>query len=208
MPANLGERSCSVLEETCNHSKQFKRREPLMTLDPDASALVLVDYQTRLLPSIHDAERVLQHAVLLANVAREIGIAVYGTEENPEGLGHNDERIRALCDETLVKMRFDACGDGLAERLGPVRQVVVAGCEAHVCLLQTALGLRSRGYDVFAVHDACGSRRERDKALAMERLRQAGAVLASLEMVAFEWLRTCEHPKFRHVLQRVKALPA
>jgi nicotinamidase-related amidase len=182
-----------------------------MTLDAAASALVLVDYQTRLLPSIHDAEAAVQHAVFLAKVAREIGVPVYGTEENPEGLGHNDERVRALCGETLVKMRFDGCGDGLVELLGDhaaIRQVVVAGCEAHVCLLQTSLGLRRAELDVFVVPDACGSRRERDKALAMERLRQAGVVLASPEMVAFEWLATCAHPRFRDVLRLVKALPA
>jgi nicotinamidase-related amidase len=77
-----------------------------------------------------------------------------------------------------------------------------------VCLLQTSLGLRRAGLDVFVVPDACGSRRERDKALAMERLRQAGVVLASPEMVAFEWLATCAHPRFRDVLRLVKALPA
>jgi nicotinamidase-related amidase len=182
-----------------------------MTLDAAASVLVLVDYQTRLLPSIHAAEAAVQHAVFLANVARELGIRVYGTEENPQGLGHNDERVRALCDETLAKMRFDACGDGLVELLGRdphVRHVVVAGCEAHVCLLQTSLGLRRAGLDVFVVPDACASRRAHDKVLAMERLRQAGVVLVSPEMVAFEWLASCTHPRFREVLRLVKTLPA
>ena len=182
-----------------------------MTLDAALCAVVLVDYQTRLLPSIHAAERAVAHAVFLADVAREVGVPVYGTEENPDGLGRNDERIRVRCRGTLAKLRFDGCGDGLVELLRrerPVRQVVVAGCEAHVCLLQTSLGLLRAGLGVFVVPDACGSRRERDKALAMERLRQAGVVLASPEMIAFEWLATCAHPRFRDVLRLVKALPA
>jgi nicotinamidase-related amidase len=182
-----------------------------MTLAVERSALVLVDYQARLLPALADTATVLQHAVFLATLARALGVPVLGTEENPEHLGRNDPRVRELCDETLPKSCFDACGDGLLERLRVHRpdlaQVVVAGCEAHVCLLQTALGLLERGCAVFVVPQACGSRRREDKALALERLAQAGAVLASGETVAFEWLRSCHHPRFEDVLALVKAMP-
>src|SRR5574338_25068 len=106
-------------------------------LDATQSALVLVDYQARLMPSIHDADTVLANGVLLGRVAREVGVPVFGTEENPAGLGPNDERIRSLCGGTVAKLSFDACGDGLLAKLRggapPVTQVVVAGCEAHVC---------------------------------------------------------------------------
>lgn len=184
---------------------------PADALDAKRSALVLVDYQSRLMPAIDDAERVLDHAVSLGRLAREVGVPVVGTEENPAGLGHNDERIASLCASTLAKASFDACGDGLAQRLRTMRsgvaQAVVAGCEAHVCLLQTSLGLLREGFRVFVVPDACGSRRAQDKRLAMERLQQAGAVLVNPEMVAFEWLRSCDHPRFRDVLALVKTLP-
>jgi nicotinamidase-related amidase len=107
-------------------------------------------------------------------------------------------------------MHFDACADGLLAHLHgdpdrPVGEVVIAGCEAHVCLLQTALGLLRSGLAVWVVAPACGSRSADDHALAMRRLRAAGAVVVSLEMVAFEWLRTCEHARFRTVLQLLKA---
>lgn len=181
-----------------------------MMLDARRSALVLVDYQQRLMPSIHDAETAIRHAMFLAETARRIGIPVLGTEENPPGLGPNDERVRSLCGRTLAKMSFDACADGLIDVIraqdGTIDQVVVAGCEAHVCLLQTALGLHRAGLAVFVVPDACGSRRPDDKALAMRRLAQQGAVLTSSEMVAFEWLRGCSHPQFKTVLQLVKRL--
>ena len=133
---------------------------------------------------------------------------VFGTEENPAGLGPNDERIRSLCGGTVAKLSFDACGDGLLAKLRgggpPVTQVVVAGCEAHVCLMQTSLGLAAEGLAVFVVPEACGSRRASDKSRALARMQQAGIVLASPEMVAFEWLRTCAHPRFRQVLELVK----
>ncbi len=195
-----------------DHSKVDANGGRPTMLDASRSALVLVDYQARLMPSIHDADAVLENAVFLGRLARELGVRVYGTEENPAGLGPNDERIRSLCRETLGKRSFDACSDGLLEKLRvaehPATQVVVAGCEAHVCLMQTSLGLAAAGLGVFVVPSACGSRREADKALALTRMQQAGIVLASAEMVAFEWLATCAHPRFRQVLELVKALPA
>jgi nicotinamidase-related amidase len=106
-------------------------------------------------------------------------------------------------------MHFDACTDGLLEtlrnsRATPPREVVIAGCEAHVCMLQTALGLIEAGLQVWVVADASGSRRFEDAELAMHRLRHAGARVVSVEMVAFEWLRTCEHPHFKRVLGLLK----
>jgi nicotinamidase-related amidase len=183
-----------------------------MLLDAARAALVLVDYQSRLMPAIHDAEKAIRHAVYLARVARALGVPVVGTEQNPRGLGPNDERVRALCDLTVGKMHFNACGDGLVEALRAngrdVREVVVAGCESHVCMMQTTLGLMEKGLRAHVVPEACGSRRPEDKALAMQRLAQAGAILVSGEMVAFEWLRTCENARFKEVLGLVKELPA
>lgn len=82
--------------------------------------------------------------------------------------------------------------------------VVIAGCEAHVCLLQTALGLLRAGHAVWVVAAACASRNPRDHELAMQRLRQAGAVVVSTEMVVFEWLQSCRHPRFKEVLALLK----
>ena len=177
------------------------------------STLVLVDYQRRLLPALHRGAEALAQATLLADIARDLGVAVIGTEQYPQGLGPNDDAIRSRCDHTLSKLHFNACADGLIELLpdaapGQPRQVVVAGCEAHVCLLQTALGLLEAGLRVAVVPAACGSRRASDHALAMQRLAQAGAQLVSAEMVAFEWVRACTDPQFRAVLALIKARPA
>ena len=176
------------------------------TIDAGRCALVLVDYQARLMPAIHEGEKAIAVAVKLADVARELGIPVVGTEQNPAGLGPNVEAIRSRCEATLAKMSFDGCGDGLAEWLNGkgVAEVVIAGCESHVCLMQTSLGLLRAGFRVWLVADGCGSRFPQDRQVAMERLREAGATLVTGEMVAFEWLRTCKHPRFKPVLQRLK----
>jgi len=185
----------------------------LNLIDAQRSVLVLIDYQQRLMPAIHRGAQVLQQAVLLADVARELGIAVVGTEQNPRGLGPNEPAIRDRCTITLPKMHFDACEAGLIGRLQQCRggrggeavsEVVIAGCEAHVCLLQTSLGLLRAGLSLWVVAPACGSRSPSDHELAMARLRQAGAAIVSVEMAAFEWLRGCEHERFKAVLQRLK----
>jgi nicotinamidase-related amidase len=178
-------------------------------LPVDRSALVLVDYQHRLMPQIHGGAEAVALGVKLGRVAQLLGVPVLGTEQNPRGLGPNGDAVRALCQHTLSKMHFDACEDGLVDLLRATRQpaptnVVVAGCEAHVCLMQTALGLLRAGFTVWVVADACGSRLASNHALAMQRLRGAGAQVVSFEMVAFEWLRTCENPQFKPVLQVLK----
>ncbi len=205
-----------------------------MLLDADDSQLILVDYQARLLPVIHDHAAVLANAVRLGEMARLLSVPVWGTEQNPDKLGANVPEVRALCARTLAKMHFSAVADGLAEALRPAapppRQggagnarslprhlqkappapaagrntLVLAGCEAQVCLLQTALDLLDEEFEVWVVTDACGSRTERNRDAAFDRLAAAGAELLTTEMVAFEWLRTAQHAQFRAVQALIK----
>jgi len=179
-------------------------------MSAESSVLVLVDYQARLMPVIADGLAVASTALLLGRAARLLDIPVLGTEQNPAGLGPNVDEIRAVCASTLPKMHFDACADGLAEVIENARrgcgQVVIAGCEAHVCMLQTALGLLRAGKRVWVVENASGSRRPSDDhATAMRRLAQAGATVVTHEMVLFEWLNNCRHPRFKEVLALLKA---
>jgi nicotinamidase-related amidase len=173
------------------------------------STLVLVDYQARLMPAIHEHTRVLAEAQKLADAAALLDVPVIGTEQNPGGLGPNVQTLRQRCASTLPKMHFDACEDGLLEVLpdaGARPDVVLAGCEAHVCVLQTALGLLRAGRRLWLVASASGSRRASDQALAMQRLQAAGAVLVSSDMVIFEWLRSCRHPRFKDALPLLRPL--
>ncbi len=179
--------------------------DPLM--DRARGVLVLVDYQERLMPAIADSATVLARAGLLGRIASTLGVPVVATAQNPSRLGPNLPEVAASIDVVLDKMSFGACADGLVDHLraGGRDEVVIAGCEAHVCLLQTALPLLTEGFRVWVAADACGSRRGTDHALAMARLRQAGATIVSVEMVGFEWLRTCEDTDFKAVSALVKA---
>jgi nicotinamidase-related amidase len=201
-----------------------------MLLDAEESQLVLVDYQQRLMPSIHEAERVVGNAIRLARIAELLQVPLWATEENPEGLGGTVEALQPLvAGRVLSKMAFDATSvllprlkpaprpqGGNARSLpkhlqkaapaaaAPRESVVLAGCEAHVCLMQTALGLLEEELDVWVVTDACSSRSERSRDAAFDRLAAAGAELVTTEMVAFEWLRDAGHPRFKDVLTIVK----
>jgi nicotinamidase-related amidase len=198
-----------------------------MLLDAAESQLVLVDYQARLMPAIFEGPVALANAVRLAQLARLMGVPVWGTEQNPSRLGENAAELRALCDQTLAKMHFSAVEEGLGEWLRPPGKapqgnarslpkhlqksveparsmIVIAGCEAHVCLLQTALDLLEDEFDVWVVTDACSSRTERNRDAAFDRLAGAGAELVTTEMVDFEWLRTAEHPDFKAVQALIK----
>jgi nicotinamidase-related amidase len=199
-----------------------------MLLDVEDSQLVLVDYQTRLMPVIHRGDEALQRAVFLARMARLLDVPVWGTEQNPLRLGPNDPAVRSLCQRTFAKMTFSAANDELVGALRPVAKpqgnarslpkhlqkpaapaeargtVLVAGCETHVCLLQTALGLLEQEFDVWVVTDACASRRERDRDAAFDRLAGNGVELVTSEMVAFEWLESCEHPQFKEALALIR----
>ncbi|MDM0048107.1 isochorismatase family protein [Variovorax sp. J22R115] len=199
-----------------------------MLLDASQSQLVLVDYQARLMPSIFEADAVTKNAVRLGKIAKLMQVPVWGTEENPSKLGENLPDIRVLCQRTLAKMHFSAAEEGLGEWLrvpakapqGNARSlpkhlqkpaaaeernmIVMAGCEAHVCLMQTALDLLEDEFEVWVVTDACSSRTERNRDAAFDRLAGAGAELVTTEMVGFEWLRTAEHPRFDEVLALIK----
>ncbi len=182
----------------------------MKNMDRNKAVLVLVDYQQRLLPALHGGARAVDEALFLARLARLLGLPVIGTEQNPAGLGPNVAALRELCSPTLPKMHFDACRDGLLhalrESVAPADpgDVVLAGCEAHVCMLQTALGLLRAGQSLFVVADACASRSPRDHAAAMRRLERAGAVIVSTEMVAFEWLDACTDAAFKPALALIK----
>jgi nicotinamidase-related amidase len=207
-----------------------------MLLDVIDSQLVLVDYQGRLMPAIHEADQILANACKLAKIARILNVPLWVTEENPLGLGATVAELHALIEQaggqTLNKMQFSAVQEGLSESLrppasakppqgnarslpkhlqkmvpqtdNPRNSLVIAGCEAHVCLLQTALELLEDEFEVWVVVDACGSRTERNRDAAFDRLAGAGAELVSTEMVAFEWLRSAEHPAFKEVLSILK----
>jgi nicotinamidase-related amidase len=174
-----------------------------MLLQADASALLIVDVQTRLLPAIHDGDRVLHNCDWLIRLSHELQVPVAMSEQYPRGLGPTVNTLRDLVtlDSIVEKVHFSCVAEGGLARLpGFTReQIVVAGTEAHVCVLHTCLDLLAEGKQVFVVADAVGSRNPLDRELALARLRQNGAQIVSREMVAFEWLRRAGTELFRRI---------
>lgn len=174
-----------------------------MLLAVDTSALLIVDMQVRLLPAIHGGERVIQNCAWLLRLAREMGVPAAVSEQNPQGLGATVDALRGLVapERIFAKMHFSCVAEArLAQLSGFAReQIVVAGAEAHVCVLHTCLDLLAERKQVFVVADAVGSRSSLDRELALARLRQSGAQVVSREMVAFEWLRRAGTDLFRRV---------
>ena len=168
--------------------------------------LLLIDFQARLMPAISDGEAVIANARRLLGAAQSLDVPVLQTEQNPKGLGPTvPELVPDKGVGALEKMTFDACRTvGLAETLPDDVDVVVAGCEAHVCVLQTALGLLERNRPVYVVADAVGSRTSASKNAALRRMERHGAEIVTTEMVVFEWLETAEHPQFKSVIGLIK----
>jgi nicotinamidase-related amidase len=184
-------------------------------LDRDRSLLLVVDIQARLAPHVRDHDAVIGRSEALLAAARRLRLPCLATEHCAEQIGPLIPRLRERFDagEIFAKTRFGAAdhpGFTALLRSQGRAQVVVAGMEAHVCVLQTALGLVATGHEVFVVGDAVGSRGERavDRELALERLRRAGCIVAGTETVLFEWTRAGDDDAFRDVLALVKALPA
>ena len=202
-----------------------------MLLDAEESQLVLVDYQIRLMPAMLDSAAAIANAVRLAKLAALVDVPALLTEQNPSKLGETVAEIRQAFEvppRVLAKMQFSAVEEGLGEWLRPPPKpvqgnarslpkhlqkpaagsergtIVLAGCEAHICMLQTALDLLEDDFEVWVVTDACSARTERNRDAAFDRLAGAGVELVTTEMVAFEWIRTAEHPEFKAMQALIK----
>lgn len=172
-----------------------------MRITAHDSCLLLIDIQERLVPALQDGAALAANALWLQQVAQRIGVPVLLTEQYSKGLGQTLPALRDghAAAAIVEKLQFSAVGEGelLQRPGGDRRQFVVCGGEAHVCVLQTVLDLLGQGRQVYVVEEAVGSRRASDKALALARMQQAGAVIVSREMVAFEWLERAGTELFR-----------
>lgn len=172
-----------------------------MTLTTENAALLLIDMQQRLVPVIVDGETMVARSVRLAEAAQLLGVPIRATEQYPVGLGPTVAALAAYPQEALAKTTFSAAtAPGFAELLpAGTQEVVIAGCEAHVCVLQTALDLAASGIHAVVAADATGSRDPADQAAGIDRARQHGVEIVTTEMVLFEWVRDSRHPQFRDV---------
>ncbi len=174
-----------------------------MLIDAERSQLLLIDLQEKMVPAIAEQETIVANCRWLLEVAQMIGVPVGAIEQYPKGLGPLIPAVRELLPPGAVaaKTRFSGvAAECMAQLPGSDRaQVVVAGVEAHVCVLQTVLDLYQEGKEVFVVADCVGSRHALDREVALARMRQEGVRIVSREMVVFEWLGEAGTPLFKAV---------
>lgn len=171
--------------------------------------LLLIDLQSKLVPATTSATLCLEQARLLIEAARTLSVPIRASEHCPEGIGKMVPTLRDQLedDEILSKVHFDASVEpafmaSLDRRDRP--KIVVAGMETHVCVLQTVLGLKGRGFDPVLVADATSSRTILSRELAIDRMRHHGIDIVSTEMVIFEWIRVAGTPAFKKLLPMIK----
>lgn len=180
-----------------------------MLIHAARSAFLLVDVQERLAPAISGAGRCIERCRILIEAAGHLDVPVFASEQYPQGLGRT---VAALSqhlppERVFAKVCFAGTDDeplGAALRHAGREQVVLGGMEAHVCVLQTALGLKRDGFVPIVVADAVASRDPADRDIALRRLEANDIEVASSEMVVFEWLGRAGTPTFRTVSRLVK----
>jgi nicotinamidase-related amidase len=171
------------------------------------TALLVIDVQEKLLPKIHAAAAVERNIAFLIDAARLLNVPVLATEQYPQGLGPTAAVVaERLPPDRPAKVAFSCeAVPAVADTLGAGRpNVLLAGIETHVCVMQTALDLLNRGVGVFVAADAVASRFDVDHRFALNRLERAGAVLTTVETAAFEWLGSADHPAFKAVSRLVR----
>jgi len=178
-------------------------------LEAGDTTLLVVDMQERLLPAIHESDRVIERACLMMRAAEALGLPVVMTTQYRKGLGatHPTVQERAPGIAPIDKVTFSCFGSpAIAEAVGATgrRSLLLLGVEAHICVLQTGLDALAAGYQVHLVVDACGSRRADNAELGARRLERAGVVLTSTEMAIYELLGSSGSPAFKSLLPYFK----
>ncbi|MGE0231774.1 MAG: hydrolase [Flavobacteriaceae bacterium] len=172
----------------------------------DKSVLLMIDFQTRLMAAIDRKDDVIANARRLAEAAKLLGVRTLYTEQNPKGLGGTVDELPARDSRNVIaKTSFDCAQSAeVRSKLTAGKDIVIAGVEAHICVLQTALGLSALGHKVFVVADACGSRKAENRQAGLARMADAGIEIVTTEMVLFEWIGDSTHEHFRQVSALVK----
>jgi nicotinamidase-related amidase len=180
-------------------------------LEPEHCALIVVDMQEKLLPPIWEKERLLRNVQLLIRMAGVLKIPSLVTTQYAKGLGCTVPDIASLLPESpaIDKQMFSCFGSdafcSLLKRLpGQRTTVLLCGMETHICVMQTAIGALREGYLVHVASDAVSSRAELNWQVGLDRMRAAGAIISSTEMMIYELLRSSGAPEFRELLPYLK----
>jgi nicotinamidase-related amidase len=179
-------------------------------LAPEQSLLLVIDLQEKFVPHLKHSKRIVQAAKLMIRTARELSIPVLVTEHNPTRIGPTIPELgQSLAGTpTYAKDIFSCFGDqaiaAAIAALKTVKNILVFGCETHICILQTVLDALNRGYGVHVAADGVGSRADLDWQFGLKRIHTAGAVMSTSEMMAYELLQRSDTPAFKALLPAFK----
>ncbi len=178
-------------------------------LTRDEAVLIFIDVQGRLHAVMDDKETLDANLARMIECAKLLELPILGTEQIPEKMGATNEPFRSLLEDVpiVAKSTFSCCGEPTfmeAFRAVEKRQVILVGIEAHVCIYQTAIDLLEDGIEVYVVADAVSSRSPKNKVLALQSMRDAGAKILPAESVLFALLRDAADPRFKALLKLVK----
>jgi nicotinamidase-related amidase len=182
-------------------------RQPL---DARQCALLVIDIQEKLLPPIYEKERLVRNSQLLIRLANILSVPIIATTQYSKGLGQIVPEIASLLPgvEPLDKLEFGCFGNEAfcsnVARLEGRNTLLLCGMETHICVLQTALGALNQEHSVHVAADAVSSRTELNWKLGLKRMRDAGAVISSTEMIIYELLGKSGSPQFKEMLKYLK----
>lgn len=180
-----------------------------MLIEASRSLLLVVDVQERLAAAMEGRDAMVANTGILMAAAAELAIPAIVSEQYPQGLGHTVGELTEAAARAAIhpKLEFSVLRNpAIADRLsGETRdQIIVAGIEAHVCVLQSAFDLKAAGRSVFVVADAVASRRMESKATALQRMAADGIRVVTTEMVVFEWLGAASAPAFKTLSKLIR----
>ena len=179
-----------------------------MLIKKDDSLLLIIDVQERLAPAMDNPREVINGCADLVGVAKKLGVPFIITEQYAKGLGQTMIDLRQEAGEGaqyFEKMEFScACNNGIYDEIKKhkKKQIIIAGIETHICVLQTALHLKELGYEVYVVANACSSRQPVQNIMALQRLMHNGVDVVTSEMVFFEWLEKAGSELFKEVSRK------
>ncbi len=177
-------------------------------IEPQSTALLIIDIQERLMPVIAEKETVFTNANILLKGAQILHLPVIVTEQYPKGLGKTCPEVALPDGQTVTEKVCFSCmlSDEVMEQLraAGAKSVILAGAEAHICVLKTALDALEQGFDVHVVADAVSSRTLQNKQLGLERMRQSGAFIVSTEMILFQLLHQAGTDTFKQISKLIK----
>ena len=166
---------------------------------------IVVDYQERLMPVMYEKEALLKNTAILLNGLKELGVPIAVTQQYTKGLGEtvNEITTAAGTEEYVEKISFSAY-EGVKEKIRDKKYIIICGIETHICVLQTVIDLKAAGFIPVIVENCVSSRKENDKKIALQRMKEEGAIITTYESVLFELLKEAGTEKSKKIQRLIK----